>query len=99
MPVDHDISSNTEHPPCDMAKTCTKWFTEHKVQLLSWPGNSPDLNTIEDSWSELKKLVTDKHPSKKQQLVEAITMSLLRTSEELVKTYKPLILHTTSFFC
>ena len=28
------------------ARVCTKWFQEHSVQLLTWPGNSPDLNTI-----------------------------------------------------
>jgi len=32
--------------PCHTARVCTKWFQEHSVQLLTWPGNSPDLNTI-----------------------------------------------------
>jgi len=82
MPSVHDIFGDISEfvfqqdgAPCHTAKTCIKWFTDHNVQLLTWPGNSPDLNPIENLWSRLKKLVAAKHPSNKRELIEAIINS------------------------
>lgn len=61
--------------PCHTAQLCKKWFMKSKVQLLTWPGNSPDLNPIENLWSRLKKLVAAKRPSNRQTLIEAVIAS------------------------
>lgn len=61
--------------PCHTARVCMQWFARNNVKLLPWPGNSPDLNPIENSWSCLKKAVADKRPSDKQSLIEAIIAS------------------------
>ena len=61
--------------PCHTAIKCLQWFQSHGVKLLQWPGNSPDLNPIENLWARLKRLVAKKHPSNKQDLTAAVISS------------------------
>jgi hypothetical protein len=60
---------------CHTAKICQAWFQDNNVKLLDWPGNSPDLNPIENLWARLKKLVAQRRPSNKTELIEAIVAS------------------------
>jgi len=61
--------------PCHTARQCKKWFQDNNTELLTWPGNSPDLNPIENLWSRLKKVAASKHSSNKQELIESIINS------------------------
>jgi len=61
--------------PCHTTKKCKKWFIENNIEVLDWPGNSPDLNTIENLWSRLKRAVAAKRPSNRRGLIEAIIAS------------------------
>jgi len=70
-----DFIFQQDGAPCHTARLCVKWFQENNIELLSWPGNSPDLNPIENLWSRLKKAVASKHPSNKQELIESIINS------------------------
>jgi len=67
-----DFIFQQDGAPCHTARVCTKWFQQHSIQVLPWPGNSPDLNPIENLWSSLKKLVAKKRPANKSSLIEAI---------------------------
>ena len=64
--------------PCHTAKKCARWCKDNKVELLDWPGNSPDLNPIENLWARLKRAVAAKRPSNKRQLIEAVINSWYR---------------------
>ena len=48
---------------------------DEKYQLLEWPGNIPDINPIENFWTELKNRVAEKHPTNLSSLIKTIKSS------------------------
>ena len=55
--------------PCHTAKSVNKsWLQKKKIKLLDWPGNSPDLNPIENLWELLKRRVARRAPKNMQDL-------------------------------
>src|ERR1051325_10060431 len=59
-----DFIFQQDGAPCHTAKVCQKWFKDNNLRLLSWPGNSPDLNPIKNLWAWLKILVSQRRPSR-----------------------------------
>ena len=47
---------------CHKSKQVTKWLQEKRVQVLDWPGNSPDINPIKKLWILVKKKVSERSP-------------------------------------
>uniref|UniRef100_A0A3Q3AFG1 Tc1-like transposase DDE domain-containing protein n=1 Tax=Kryptolebias marmoratus TaxID=37003 RepID=A0A3Q3AFG1_KRYMA len=54
------------------AKTVKAFLGERHIQSMSWPANSPDLNSIKNLWWRLKKMVHKKAPTCKADLATAI---------------------------
>ena len=58
--------------PCHRAKSVKSFLREKNIDFLDWPGNSPDLNPIENLWHVMKNKVADQHPTNIESLTTAI---------------------------
>ena len=50
--------------PCHRFKVAKIFLEKHKIELLEWPGNSSDLNLIENVMTNIKNNVSEKYPSR-----------------------------------
>ncbi|GFV89117.1 putative transposase like protein [Trichonephila clavipes] len=41
--------------PCHTARSIKAFLAEQNIPLLDWPGNSPDMNPIENVWELMKR--------------------------------------------
>ena len=41
---------------CHTSRQMQNWFAQQDVTLLDWPGQSPDMNPIENLWTAFKRL-------------------------------------------
>ena len=46
--------------PCHKSKNVANFFQQQKLRVLDWPGNSPDLNPIENCWQKMKNTMEQK---------------------------------------
>ncbi|GFW30738.1 transposable element Tcb1 transposase [Trichonephila clavipes] len=73
--------------PCHRAKVVQKWLKDHIVNRMNWPGQSPDLNPIENLWIKIGYEISKKKPSNKRELIEALIFSFnhIATKDLLLK--------------
>ncbi len=69
---DADFIFQPDLAPAHTAKVTKSWFNDHGVTVLDWPGNSPDLNPIENIWGIVKRKMRDTRPNNADDLKAAI---------------------------
>ena len=73
------------------AKIITNCFKKMKITVLDWPGNSPDLNPIENLWSIVKNSLRKMDYTTKIKLIEAV-IHVWFHDEKIKKICKTLVL-------
>lgn len=59
--------------PCHRTRAVLEWLREERVELVGpWPGNSPDLNPLENCWRVVKEKVANHNPTSSKHLEEVI---------------------------
>ena len=58
--------------PCHTANIIKHYFQDIGLELLPWPGNSPNVNPIEGIWYNLKDRVNEVVSTNKRDLIERI---------------------------
>ena len=69
-----DVIFQQDNTPAHTAKTTKTWLENKSIRLMFWPGQSPDLNPIENIWSHIKHKLTGKHFSTTHQLFVTINI-------------------------
>ena len=61
-----------DNAPCHRSRRTMGWFDEAEIEVLEWPGNSPDLNPIENLWHVAKMKLQGKNTGSVPKLIRAI---------------------------
>ena len=59
------------------------WFVGKPIELLKMPARSPDLNPIENLWSELKRRIAEYQPTKLEEIIELAWQEWPKISQDL----------------
>ena len=70
MPIHQSLIFMHDGAPCHRSKLVKQFFTKNHIKILDWPGNSPDFNLIENLWTKMKDLVSQKQPGSFSELFE-----------------------------
>ena len=71
MPIMECSIFQQDNARCHTAKICMAWLQDN-FQVLDWPGNSPDLNPIENLWVNIKRKISERKPQNLDELKENI---------------------------
>lgn len=79
-----------DNDPKHKSKTVQDWFLQHRIKLMDWPSQSPDLNIIEPMWEVLARHVQGKRArnskEKFDQLLEAWASIPDETIQSLIES-------------
>jgi transposase len=60
--------------PCHASKHVKNFLEDKPVEVIDWPGNSPDLNPIENCWNYMKEKLKSKDTGSLPKLINEIKL-------------------------
>lgn len=67
--------------PCHTAKVCKDFLSSRSIEVLEWPGNSPDLNVIENLWHVLKMRINKQHVKDRRDIIRQALNIMMRDND------------------
>ncbi|XP_054737863.1 uncharacterized protein LOC129244272 [Anastrepha obliqua] len=61
-----------DNDPKHTSKSAKEWFRINGIELMRWPAQSPDLNLIENLWTDIKKCVDQQKPTNSKDLRKVV---------------------------
>jgi hypothetical protein len=71
-----------DNDPKHTSKAAKEFFVNHKVNVLPWPSQSPDLNPIENLWSILGHVTRKRQANTKQELFNELQVAWQNIPQE-----------------
>jgi len=53
--ISEEVIFQQDNDPKHTSKKAKKWIENHKITLLDWPAQSPDISPIEHQWVHMKR--------------------------------------------
>jgi hypothetical protein len=75
-----------DNAPTHTSTVVKTWLHNHGVSCLDFPPYSPDLNAIENVWSDIERRVNERGPRTVEELQDMIAEEWAATSPQLLKT-------------
>lgn len=75
-----------DNDPKHTSRLARTFPSDHDVQLLTWPPQSPDLNPIENLWELIDREVRKKKPSNLKQLEKIIKLEWESIPLDLIRS-------------
>lgn len=75
-----------DNDPKHTSKLAKNWFIRNNITVLNWPAQSPDLNPIENLWSDVKRRISGRKCTSKEDLWKCVEAAWYETSPETCKT-------------
>ena len=57
-----------DNDPKHTNRRVKNWFMENRIVVMGWPTQSPDLNLIENLWTDVKEAANNEKPKNQQEL-------------------------------
>ena len=88
--IDNEFIYMQDSAPCHVSKLSMKCLEDNGIPVLSWPGNSPDLNPIETLWAIVKQRLRGQTIKIKAELIRAL-LDIWFHDEKMAETCEKLV--------